>query len=65
MSIGKKIRITRRLQDMSQDELAALADIDKGTLFKIEKGITSPTWDTVVKITKALNLTHDSIASFF
>ena len=64
MSLGKKIRLTRRLQDMSQDELAMLANIDKGTLFKIEKDITSPTWDTVVKLVKALNLSQDSIESF-
>ena len=65
MTFGKKIRMTRRLQDLTQDQLAEMSGIDKGTLFKIEKDITSPTWDTIVRLTKSLSLTKDTIESFF
>ena len=64
MSIGKRIRMARRIQELSQDELSEKAEIDKGTLFKIEKGITSPTWDTVVKITRSLNISNETIEYF-
>ncbi len=64
MSFGKRVRISRKIQELSQDELAERAGIDKGTLFKIEKDITSPTWDTVVKVTRALNISNESIEYF-
>lgn len=64
MSFGKRVRIARKIQELSQDELAERAGIDKGTLFKIEKDITSPTWDTVVKVTRALNISNESIEYF-
>ena len=34
MSIGKRIRMARRMQELSQDELSEIAGIDKGTLLK-------------------------------
>ncbi|MBR1942396.1 helix-turn-helix transcriptional regulator [bacterium] len=54
---GKRIKIERINQEISQEKLAELAGLHRTTLGTIENGKTSPTLDTIAKIANALNLT--------
>lgn len=54
--ICKKIKLERIKRDLSQQELALLADVDKNTIWKIETGQISPTINTLEKIANALQI---------
>ncbi len=60
-NFGKKIKIERIKQDISQEKLAELAQIHRTTLGQIENGKNSPTLDTIAKIALALNLSLSEI----
>ena len=56
-NFGKKIKIERIKQEISQEKLAELAGLHRTTLGTIENGKTSPTLDSIARIANALNLT--------
>ena len=59
--ISKKIKLERNKRNMSQQELASLAGLDKNTIWKIETGQVSPTINTLEKIANALNMDFMSL----
>lgn len=54
--ISKKLKLERNKKDLSQQELAMRAGVDKNTIWKIETGQVSPTIITLEKIAKALEI---------
>ncbi len=52
--IAAQIKTKRQALNMSQQNLADLADIPKSTIGRIEAGLTSPKVETLLKISKAL-----------
>lgn len=54
--ISKKLRLERNKKGYSQQELAALAQINKNTIWKIETGQVSPNISTLEKIANALEI---------
>ena len=56
MNYPKAIRIARSLADMSQGQLADLAEIDRSYLSLIESGKRQPSVETIEKISNALKL---------
>jgi DNA-binding XRE family transcriptional regulator len=63
MSIANNIKKHRVKRGLSQDKLAKLADVTHTTLVKLESGANdNPTIKTLLKITKALNVTLDALA---
>jgi len=60
--IGKNIKKLRKQKSLSQDRLSKLADISYNTVIKLESGgITNPSINTLQKLTKALNVSVDSL----
>jgi transcriptional regulator with XRE-family HTH domain len=59
VDLGKKIRDKRKERKLSQDKLAAMCDIEKANLSRIESGKTNATILTLRKISMAL-CTHFS-----
>jgi len=55
--IGDKIRRTRELQGISQQDLAARCNFEKSNLSRIEAGRTNLTLKTLYKISKELQTT--------
>lgn len=55
--IGDKIRKTRELQGISQQDLAARCNFEKSNLSRIEAGRTNLTLKTLFKISKELQTT--------
>ncbi|HUW65453.1 MAG TPA: helix-turn-helix transcriptional regulator [Spirochaetia bacterium] len=56
MDITNRIIELRQARGYSTTKLASLAGIAQSTLREIEIGKTSPTWDTIQKVCKALDI---------
>ncbi len=56
IEIGQLIKAYRKTQDLTQFQLAELAEIDDKQLGKIERGVHYPSVPTFLKIIKALNI---------
>ena len=54
--IGLKLKIERIKRNISQEELAFQAGVNKNTIWKIETGKVSPTVETLAKIAEALDI---------
>lgn len=55
-AFGKRVKHLRKKYKLSQSELSALADIDKGSLQRIERGY-NPTLKTFRKLANAFEIT--------
>lgn len=54
--VGKVIQNMRKQKRLSQEVLSGLAGIDRTHYSKIERGLRSPTIDTLFKIAHALGI---------
>ena len=54
--IGNVLRNFRKEKKMSQEVLSGLAGLDRTHYSKIERGLRSPTVDTLFKIAQALDI---------
>lgn len=59
--IGIRIVFSRKLKEMSQEQLATESGIDRSHMGFIEQGRRKPTLSTLVKITNSLNLTLEQL----
>ena len=59
--IGAVLMEYRNKKKMSQELLSGLAGIDRTHYSKIERGLRSPTIDTLFKIARALDVPPDEI----
>jgi transcriptional regulator with XRE-family HTH domain len=55
------VRTLRTSCDITQEQLASLANIDRGHMGHIERGSKSPSLDKVEKIANALNVPAHSL----
>lgn len=55
--VGARIRYLRLQKELSQEKLALDAGINPAFLGHLERGLKSPTVDTLAKIASALNIT--------
>lgn len=56
VKIGSRIRYFRLMKELSQEKLALEAGINPAFLGHLERGLKSPTVDTLSKISSALNI---------
>jgi len=54
--LGKRIRLIRREQGVSQENLATDAGIERSYMGAIERGERNPSYDKLVSIAKALKI---------
>ena len=54
--IGNRIKLLRESKGISQQDLAAICNFEKGNLSRIEAGRTNPTISTMYKISQALEV---------
>ena len=62
-NIGKRIKRERETLKLTQKELAQRAGIDFRFLGNIERGVSKPSLDTVVKIARALDMPLDLLVA--
>ncbi|MBO6257688.1 helix-turn-helix transcriptional regulator [bacterium] len=62
--IGKKIKIERIKRDLTQEQLAFEANLNRTTISSIERGIKSPTVDTLEAIAKVFGITLQEMFNF-
>ncbi len=55
LAFGQAVRAARMEQGMAQEELAALAEIERSHMGKIERGEHMPTLALILRIAVALN----------
>ena len=55
-TFGKKLQQIRRVKNLTQSELAEKAGINEKHISKIETGVYFPTYNTLSKILKALDI---------
>ena len=60
--VGQVIQSYRLRKGMSQEVLSGLAGLDRTHYSKIERGLRSPTLDTLFKIAQALDIPPSDIA---
>ena len=62
-AIGQRIRRLRRSVELTQEELASAADIERVTLVRLEKGDQTPRYKTLDAIAKALGIRVSELLS--
>lgn len=60
-AIGKRVRAARRARDMTQEQLAELANISTSFVGHIERGTRVPSLETMWRICKTMGLPMDHI----
>lgn len=60
-SFGQKLKQVRKLKKLTQAQLAERAGANEKHISKIETGVYFPTYKTLTKILKALDLTLEDI----
>ena len=61
IKFGKRVRAARRVQNISQEELAHIADSNRTYISDVERGTRNPSIEVVERIAKALNVTMGSL----
>ncbi|MDR1168002.1 MAG: helix-turn-helix domain-containing protein [Heliobacteriaceae bacterium] len=62
--LGMKVRLERTKRKWSQEELAERADLSRAYLGTVERGESSPTLDTIVKLAGAFNIELPKMLEF-
>ena len=63
-SIGNFLRELREKKGLTQEQLSGLATLDRTHYSKIERGLGSPTIDTIFKIFYALDMKPHELIKF-
>lgn len=61
---GKKVRTIRELAEISQEELADLADLDRTYISSIERGKRNVSLNNIFKIAEALEIPVPQLLDF-
>lgn len=64
MRFGKRIRQLRQMQDLTQEQLAEAANLSVSFLGGVERGVKSPTIETLEKLATALGVTLAEMMNF-
>lgn len=62
--LGEQIKRLRREKNMSQEELADLIEVDRSYMGFIERGERNPTFDKIIKISKAFKIELRSLFDY-
>jgi transcriptional regulator with XRE-family HTH domain len=62
-TLASVLRRLRQEREITQEALAFHANITVSTLARIERGVSNPTWTTLLKIADALDITPVALIS--
>lgn len=63
IAFGRVLRECRERADMSQETLAAEADLARGYVGMLERGVRQPTLETVIRLANALNVSASTLVT--
>jgi transcriptional regulator with XRE-family HTH domain len=64
IKFGRNLRRLRRQRDFTQEQLAEATEISVEFLSNIERGINAPSFETLEKLSKVLNVTFKELFDF-
>ena len=64
IELGHKIRLERMKRDISQEQLAELANISTRTISDIERGITDIRYTNLLQISEAFEMNISELLNF-
>jgi len=64
INIGIRIKLLRESKGVSQQDLAAICNFEKGNMSRLEAGRTNPTISTLYKISQALEVKITDLLDF-
>ena len=60
-NLGETIKTLRKLQNISQEKLANRAELSQQQISRIELGLNTPKFETLIKLSEALHVSIDVI----
>ena len=61
---GRRVRSLRKLRDMTQEELAESSALSAEYVSRIERGMTSTSFEVIAKLAQALEVEPSSLFTF-
>jgi transcriptional regulator with XRE-family HTH domain len=61
MKFAEKLKFVRLAQELSREDLAERARVTRSAIEKLEIGARQPSWETVQKLCRALDVDCDSL----
>ncbi|MCM1508492.1 MAG: helix-turn-helix transcriptional regulator [Ruminococcus flavefaciens] len=61
MTLGKSLREKRRINDLTQAELAELADVSRANISQYEHGLKKPSLETLIALADVLDCSIDGL----
>jgi transcriptional regulator with XRE-family HTH domain len=56
MALAQQIKTVRKQANISQEQLALIADVDRSFISRLERGVANPSYLMLLQISKALNV---------
>jgi transcriptional regulator with XRE-family HTH domain len=63
--IGKAVKAVRTAQGLTQEDLAAKADLHPTYISDVERGVRNPSWDVIARIAEGMDLPVAMIAAAY
>ena len=61
--IGKAVKAVRTTQGLTQEDLAAKADLHPTYICDVERGVRNPSWDVIARLAEGMDVSTTAIAS--
>ena len=55
-ALAQKIKNVRKQANISQEQIALIADVDRSFISRLERGVANPSYLLLLQISKALNV---------
>ena len=63
--IGKAVKAVRTGQGLTQEDLAAKADLHPTYISDVERGVRNPSWDVIARIAEGMGVPTATIAAAY
>jgi transcriptional regulator with XRE-family HTH domain len=61
--IGKAVKAVRTAQGLTQEDLAAKADLHPTYISDVERGVRNPSWDVIARLAEGMGVPATDIAA--
>jgi transcriptional regulator with XRE-family HTH domain len=61
--IGKAVKAVRTAQGLTQEDLAAKADLHPTYISDVERGVRNPSWDVIARLAEGMGVPVATIAT--